>query len=87
MEYEGPQNTGETGNQRKNRNQSDQNIVEVGYNTQKNPKDLSRLTIIQTPVRNSEKKKKKKKGEDSISTRKTERMLKSNSSLIYKDPN
>ena len=53
--------TGGTKNQRKNRNHIDYSITKIGYNTQKSPGCLRRLTVIQTlnvDVKNSQGEKK-----------------------------
>ena len=42
--------TGGIVNQMKGRHHTDQNIVKIGENTEKSPGNLSRLTVIQTPV-------------------------------------
>ena len=42
---------GEIGNQRKNRHNLDDGIIMIGYNTEKSPGDLTRLPVIQSPVK------------------------------------
>ena len=44
--------TGGLRNQRTNRDHPNNSIVEIDQNTKKNPRDLRRLTVTQTPVRN-----------------------------------
>ena len=53
--WNGPQRlrkrTGRVENQRKNRNNLDYCIVEIGENTERNPGNLRRLAANQTPVK------------------------------------
>ncbi len=44
--------TGELGNKSINKEHRHCSIVEIGQNTSKNPTDLMRLGVTQTPVRN-----------------------------------
>ena len=43
--------TGKLGNQMSNRDNSNYSIIKIGYNTEKDPGDLRRLTVIQTPLK------------------------------------
>ena len=46
--------TGEIGNEKKKQNHPDNNTVEICKNTKKSPGKLRRLTVTQTPMKNSE---------------------------------
>ena len=39
------------GNQGKNGNHADYSVVEIGLNTEENPRDLRRLAVTQAPVK------------------------------------
>ena len=44
--------TGEYGNKSRNRDHPNYSIVEIGQNTEKSPRDLKRLVVTHTPVKN-----------------------------------
>ena len=43
--------TGETGNQRKNRDYPDHSSIKIRLNTQKTPGDPRKLAVVQTPAK------------------------------------
>ena len=42
--------SGGIGNQKKNQDHSELNIIKIGLNIQKSPEDMRRLSVTQTPV-------------------------------------